>query len=43
MTVDQAEMTERPSHIARRGLVPGSAGLLGVQGGADLLQLTLRR
>ena len=37
MIVDQAEMTERPSHIARRGLDARSAGLLGVLDVADRL------
>ena len=37
MTVDQTEMTERSGHIARRGLDPGSACLLGVPDVADLL------
>ena len=31
MTVDQAEMTKRPNHTARRGLDARSAGLLGVR------------
>ncbi len=37
MTVDQAEMTERPRHSVRRGSDPRSAGLLGVLDLADLL------
>ena len=37
MTVDQAEMTQRPSHTARRGLDARSASLLGVRELADVL------